>query len=273
MAAFELIASRGRLGDRSARTIEGAGQTARALEDRYGLTARYVGVSKPPVDDDWRLSLAEAEPTLRELAAALEDSFQRAPLTVLAANTCSASLATLPVVARHFPDVVVLWIDAHGDFNTPETTRSGYLGGMVLAAACGVWDSGHGSGVDPARTLVIGARDVDADEQALLEAHAVRLVSPTEVDFGSVVSAIGDAPVWIHIDWDAMEPGYVPADYKVAGGLLPHQLQDLFSAIPPGRVRGLELAEFHPGQDDHKNQLAIATVLDIISPLLSSQAR
>ena len=48
----------------------------------------------------------------------------------------------------------VVWLDAHGDFNTPATSGSGYLGGMPLAAACGLWDSGYGAGVDP-RAVVL----------------------------------------------------------------------------------------------------------------------
>ena len=48
------------------------------------------------------------------------------------------------------PDVRIVWLDAHGDFNTPETSASGYLGGMCLAAACGRWDAGSATAFDPA---------------------------------------------------------------------------------------------------------------------------
>ncbi|WP_444847916.1 arginase family protein [Duganella caerulea] len=51
-----------------------------------------------------------------------------------ASSRCAASLATLPVVARHRPDACVVWFDAHADLNTPSTTDSGYLGGMVAGA-------------------------------------------------------------------------------------------------------------------------------------------
>jgi arginase family enzyme len=43
---------------------------------------------------------------------------------------------------RYRPDAKIVWFDAHGDFNTPETTPTGYLGGMVLSALCGLWESG-----------------------------------------------------------------------------------------------------------------------------------
>ena len=60
-------------------------------------------------------------------------------------------MTTFQAVVRHAPDVHVLWLDAHGDFNTPETTPSGFLGGMCLAAACGRWDSGFEPALEPAR--------------------------------------------------------------------------------------------------------------------------
>ena len=55
-----------------------------------------------------------------------------------------SALTTLPTALRHRPEAKVLWLDAHGDFNTPDTTPSGYLGGMALAGACGQWDAGLG---------------------------------------------------------------------------------------------------------------------------------
>jgi hypothetical protein len=84
-------------------------------------------------------------------------------------------MTTLPTVARHAPDAYVLWLDAHGDFNTPGTTTSGFLGGMCLAAACGRWDSGLTEDrLDPAQVILCGARDLDEEESALLEDAGVR---------------------------------------------------------------------------------------------------
>jgi arginase family enzyme len=136
---LELIVSQGRVADRAARMIEGAALTAKALHDRYGVPLRVVGMPEPHANDDWRVSLQQAQETLLGLRSAVEDSIKSGSLTVMLLNTCSASLASLPIVAREFTDAVVLWIDAHGDFNTPETTESGYLGGMVLAGVCGLW--------------------------------------------------------------------------------------------------------------------------------------
>ena len=65
-------------------------------------------------------------------------------MPVVLAPECSVALTTVPTALRHRPEAKVLWLDAHGDFNTPETRPSGYLGGMSLAGACGRWDAGLG---------------------------------------------------------------------------------------------------------------------------------
>lgn len=120
--AFELIVSQGRIGDRTSKAIEGAVRTAQALERKYTLEGTVVGQFAPAAEDDWRVSLPQARETLARLGQTIAASIKSGNVPVLVANTCSASLASLPIVAQEYPDAVVLWIDAHGDFNTPETT-------------------------------------------------------------------------------------------------------------------------------------------------------
>jgi arginase family enzyme len=266
--SIDIVVSQGRIADKTAMTIEGAARTARALAQRTGATPTVVGTPSPPAIDDWRESLPQARETLAGLAKALDAAIARGGLTLLASNTCSASLASLPVVARRHPDAVLLWVDAHGDFNTPETTETGYLGGMVVAAACGLWDSGHGAGLRPQQVIMVGARDIDPPEAELLKTAGVRVIPPAEVSPEAVLAAVGDAPVWVHVDWDVLEPGYVPADYDVPGGLLPTQIRAILAAFPKDRVLGVELAEFNVPADEAKAEAALATILDTVSPLL-----
>ena len=265
---LEVIVSQGRIADRSAQTIAGAACAARALEGRYGVKAVTVGRAGPPACDDWSVSLPQAQHTITTLRSAIEDAIVGGRTPVLVANTCSASLGSLPLVAKHHPEAVLLWVDAHGDFNTPRTTDTGYLGGMVLAAACGLWDSGHGAGLRPEQVVLVGARDIDSGEAELLESSGVRVFPPAEATPESVLGAIGGANVWIHVDWDVLEPGFVPADYEVPGGLRPTHLRDIFAAIPPRRILGVELAEFHLPFDHESGRTAISTILDVVAPLL-----
>ena len=87
-----------------------------------------------------------------------------------------------------------------------------------------------GAGLKPEKVILVGAHDIDQAEGDLLRDAGVRIIPPAEVTPETVLSGIGDASVWIHVDWDVLEPGFVPADYKVPGGLLPTQIQAIFEA-------------------------------------------
>ncbi|SCB32312.1 arginase family protein [Rhizobium multihospitium] len=267
---FEFIVSQGRIADRTPGAIPGAALTAKALQELTGLVPTFIGTPAFAKEDDWSRSLPEARETLAALQNAAAGTLGRGNRLLMVANTCSASLATLPVVAHVHPNAVVLWIDAHGDFNTPQTTQSGYLGGMVLAAACGLWDSGHGGGLDPAQIVIVGARDIDPAEGEQLQRSGLRILSPAETKPETILSLIGDAPVWIHVDWDVLEPGHVPAAYAIADGLLPETLRAIFEAIPKGRILGIELAEFEASADDLENASSLSFLSDTVSPLFAS---
>lgn len=264
---FEIILSQGRIGDRTDGAIPGAAALARALSDACGLPERTLGTPEPARIDNWDRALQGAGQTLHDLAHAVDRSLIAGSLPLLAVNTCSASLATLPAAARHVEDLIVLWIDAHGDFNTPDTTGSGYLGGMALAGASGIWDSGYGGGVNPERTLLIGARDIDSAEFDLLQTAKVQIISPAEVDEADIARRIGPSPVWVHIDWDVLEPGFVPAAYRIADGLLPDQLKAILAAIPRSQIAGIELAELELPDDPLAAERAVRTAMETVAPL------
>ncbi len=269
MDKFTVVVSQGRVADKTPKTILGAERIAKEIENRYGVVPRVAGVKgDKAIDDDWAVSLPQARKTLNAVRDAIELSVTNPGMSVLISNTCSVSLGSLPVVARHYPDVILLWVDAHGDFNTPNTSDSGYLGGMVVAAACGLWDSGHGSGLRGNQVIVVGGRDIDADEKKLMREAEVRVLAPIDATPDAVCRMIGDSKVWIHVDWDVLEPGFVHADYKVSGGVLPLDLRAIIEALPKKQVVGLELAEFQMPDDEREVKKAIANIFDIVSPLL-----
>lgn len=267
---YSVIVSQGRVADRTEGALIGARMTGDALSRMLNTTPRTVGAPSRARHDDWTESLPAAAGVLRELRGALAEAIDAGTVPVLATNTCAASLATIPEVAARYPDAVLLWIDAHGDFNTPATTGSGYLGGMVLAAVCGLWDSGYGAGLSPSRVAVIGARDIDPAERELLRDAGVRVLPPHASTPEAVRSFVADRPVWIHIDWDVLEPGYIPAAYRVPGGLAPHEVQAILAALPPGAVRGVELAEFEAGDPDAPEHLSIELILETVMPIVGS---
>jgi len=135
---------------------------------------------------------------------------------VLLASDCSICLATLPVLARREPAARVVWHDAHGDFNTPATSGSGFLGGMCLAAACGRWDSGFGAGLDPRRVVISDGRDLDPRrvvisdlapaERREVDSAGVQVVPPA-----SVARAVRGERMFLHLDFDILDPEVLSA--------------------------------------------------------------
>ncbi|MFJ3471748.1 arginase family protein [Microbacterium maritypicum] len=266
--SYALIVSQGRVADRTDGALVGARRVGDAVSALLEIEPHVVGTPTPGLVDDWSVALPGAEATLSGLRAAVHDAISTGATPLLITNTCAASLGTLPTAAEHHPDAVVLWIDAHGDFNTPDTTDSGYLGGMVLAAACGLWDSGHGDGIDPKQVIVVGGRDIDVAEGELLAEAGVTVLAPSESTPERVLELVAGRPVWIHVDWDVLEPGYIPAAYRVGGGLLPHHVAAIFAALPSDSVRGIELAEFEAGDEEVPERVSVELIVETLQHLL-----
>jgi arginase len=236
---------RGRTSDRTA----GAGEGAQLLAERLGGTV--AGEPGEPAVRDWSVDLPDARPALEAAAAAVRDAFAAGALPVLTASDCSICLATLPEVVLHEPDVHVAWIDAHGDFNTPESTPSGFLGGMCLAASCGRWKAeGWPGTLDPSRVHFLGVRDLDPGEEAEVTAAGISAEIPEGV------------PLYVHLDTDVLDPSVMAAQFAVPDGWDERRLRaELAELAADRRIVGVEITAL----EDHR---AVELVADAIRPLL-----
>jgi arginase family enzyme len=218
---------RGRTSDRTA----GAGAGAQALAE--ALSGRVIGEPSPGRPRDWSEDLPEARPVLELAAAEISAALDQGELPLLTASDCSICIATLPTVARRIPGVRFLWIDAHGDFNTPDTTPSGFLGGMCLGAACGRWDAGWPDTIDPRSVSFLGVRDLDPGERLEVESAGVGEGVPE------------DGPVYVHLDLDGLDPSVMPAQFPVPGGLQAEEVRGVLAGlVRDGRLVGLEVTAF-----------------------------
>ena len=161
--------------DRNDRGMRGAAAVGEELGRRLDREATVIGTPDSAIHRNWDAALAAARPGLLELQDEHRRILGRGDVPVAALPRCAAALATLPVIATLRPDAMVVWFDAHGDLNTPENTTTGYLGGLVLSAAMGWWDSGLGSGLTPDRVVLGGSRDLDAEEQTLVDEGIIKL--------------------------------------------------------------------------------------------------
>lgn len=268
MAELSITHFAGRVGDHNDRGMTGSALVARALSHALGLEAVRVGSPQPALSLGWEEELAAAMPELESLSVRMDDILSRRSIPVTALGRCAAALATLPVVARHRPDAVVVWFDAHADINTPQTSTTGYLGGLALSGPLGLWDSGLGGGLAAANAVLVGTRDIDPAEQELIDSGAVALVAPGADLAERLAAVVGGRPVYVHIDCDVLEPDIVPTDYHVPLGLDLDDLRAAATALAASEVVGLEIGELE-ADDSHGIEL-VSPLLHALAPLLTA---
>jgi arginase len=178
-------------------------------------------------------------------------------------------------------EVGVLWVDAHGDINTPETTPSGNVHGMPVAALLGKTGVGGRLDwgprrVDPQRLVLFGTRTLDAGERLTIRELGVRMFTMSEIDQRGVKTCVDEAierlagPGGIHIsfDIDAVDPLEAPGvGTPWPGGLTyreAHLAMELLAAT--GHVTSMELVEVNPIAD-HENRTARLAAELILSAL------
>lgn len=249
--------------------MAGALSVGRGLSERLDIPVTAIGKPEPALNATWGVELAAARPALLELALHLEGLFSHKLTPLLALSRCAASLSTLPVVMRHRPDACVVWFDAHGDLNTPFTSPTGYLGGMALAGPAGLWDSGFGNGLPLASIILVGVRDLDPAEQALVEAGMLELVPPGGDCLAQLRTALDGRPAYVHLDCDVLEPGIVPTDYRVPGGFTLAELGDLCRVLAEVEIVGIEIAEFESDWAENGLPASPAAMLDALEPAIA----
>lgn len=239
-----LTAFRGRAGDHNDRAMSGSALLATGLAQRLGVPAHQVGRPEPARNADWEAELSAASPALAEMADRYRHVLDSGAVPVTAMSRCAVALATLPLIAQHRPDACVVWLDAHADLNTPENSETGYLGGMALSGPVGLWDSGLGAGVVPENVVLGGVRDIDPPEQRLIDAGTIAAVRPGRDLTRRLRETIAGRPVHVHLDCDVLEPGIVPTDYRVPGGIDLAELREVSAMAAEHEVVGIEIAEF-----------------------------
>ncbi|MBC7461355.1 MAG: arginase, partial [Thermoleophilia bacterium] len=172
-----------------------------------------------------------------------------------------------------------IWIDAHGDLNTPQTSSSGNVHGMALAVALGLCaddsrfasDAWPSRALDPAKTVIIAARDLDAPEKAFLRTEgAPRVFSMQEIDRRGI-TAIADealeivagAPfLHVSLDLDALDPIDAPGvGTPVRGGLNYREAHTLLEILATAKPSSIDIVEVNPVLDNGNQTAETATDL------------
>ncbi|WRT70277.1 uncharacterized protein IL334_007275 [Kwoniella shivajii] len=266
---FTLLHYAGRSGDHNDLAIAASPYLTEEISAFLKIQPSSIGSPEPALNKGWKEELEAALPNLKLFAREVDKVFieNRKPVIVL--SRCSVALATIPIIVKHRPDVVVVWFDAHGDINVPKNEID-FLGGLALSGPLGLWDSGLGSGLSSGNAILAGARDIDPPEQKRINEGIVKLVSPGEGFTERLVKEIRGKPVYVHIDCDVLEPGIVPTDYKVPNGLDLKELYDVLVALSnTSDIVGVQIAELEADSTTQGTQKAVRSLLEVIRPLLA----
>jgi arginase len=155
----------------------------------------------------------------------------------------------------------VVWIDAHGDFNTPETSFSGILAGMPVAILAGLagplWRDAAGlaTPVETEQIILAGTRELDEKEEALIRSTDVQVVPASDLcdgdDFARAIDRLVRrcALIYLHVDLDVLDPRFVPsASTPSANGLSIEELVTAMAKVlQTGKVAAVAISSLNPG--------------------------
>lgn len=262
LAVFQVPYDSGRLGERMGRGplhLVDRGLTERL--ERKGHDVELVPVRLAEGFSTEAGSAAEIQRLLaRRVAAARADGL----LPLVLAGNCNVSVGVLASISPGATGVV--WLDAHGDLNTPETSRSGFYDGMCLSVVTGgCWRALAATvpGFSPVAerdVVLVGARDLDMEEELRLDASGIHRIGVEALRQDGVAAALarpleeiaGRRPlVYLHVDLDVLDPTEVRANpFAVPGGLsLPEAVEVVLEVGERFEIAAAALTSYDPGHD------------------------
>ena len=222
-----------------------------------------------------------------ELAALVETALEEDALPVVLGGDHSIAIGSVAGLASYYRKlnkrVGIIWLDAHADSNTPETSPSGNIHGMPLAALLGrgahelTHVAGFAPKVLPENTAIIGARSIDPGERELLRSLGIRVFTMSELDERGLpdviaeavdIASLNTAGLHVTMDMDFIDPFYAPGvGTPERGGATYREGHYAMEKIADsGRVLSVELTEVNPVFDT-ANQTALLAVELILSAL------
>ena len=212
---------------------------------------------------------------------AARDAVAAGGLPIFVGGDHSISAGTIGGATHDGPSGV-LWIDAHGDFNTPETSPSGNLHGMPLAALCGrgareLVDVGRpGPKLSPNDVAIIGVRDLDPAEKVALRESGIAIYTMRDIDDRGIAEVAREAlrdlahlsRLHVSLDIDVMDPREAPGvGTPVAGGLTYREAHLLMEILADGgTIASIDVVEINPILDTGNRTAQMA--LDLVASLL-----
>jgi arginase len=221
--------------------------------------------------------LEEIKATCERIARAVGVAVEEGRTPIVLGGDHSIALGTLGGLASVRGPGAVLWLDAHGDLNTPATTPSGNVHGMPLAAALGRDPEAFASdawplpAVDPERVVLLGVRSLDEGERAFVRESGIGVHTMSELDRRGIEPAVREALervegapfVHVSLDMDVVDPEMTPGvGTPVRGGLSYREAHLALELVAEsGLMDSLEIVEVNPILDRGNETAALAVEL------------
>jgi arginase len=271
--------------------LRGAG--LQASIKKLGLQVEDIGnlsVKQPeemPVGETRAKYLTEIAETRGDVAAAAEKSLTEGFLPLVLGGDHSIAVGAAAGVANYFrkdkKQIGYLWLDAHGDMNTPESSPSGNVHGMPLAAIMGYGAPelvdllGFKPKAEPGNIVIVGARDLDAQERKIVKKSGIHVFTMRDIDERGMREVMADAlkyameetaGVAVSVDMDLVDPPDAPGvGTPVRGGVTYREAHLAMEMIADTEsMVSLEVVEINPILDEH-NRTALLGVELVLSGL------
>lgn len=215
-----------------------------------------------------QLRIQQVVAAARRQSEAIQNAWRPGNLLINIGGDHSAALGSVTALRQAGQQFDVVWIDAHGDFNSPGTSPSGNAHGMVLGMLCGYSPSTQPV-LDGRRVTILGARDLDPGEVGLLRHAGVRVLGPTASlqQLQRVVDTMAPK-VFISFDLDSIDPTATPGvSTPVHGGFTLAEVRQIIHTIASRRqVIGMDVVEYNPSNDaaDRRTATAAFSVLETL---------
>jgi len=271
--------------------LRGAG--LQASIKKLGLQVEDIGnlsVKQPeemPVGEKRAKYLQEIAETCGDVAAAAEKSLSEGFLPLVLGGDHSIAAGVAAGVANYFrkekKQIGYLWLDAHGDMNTPESSPSGNVHGMPLAAIMGYGAPelvdllGFKPKAEPGNIVIVGARDLDAQERKIVKKSGIHVFTMRDMDERGMREVMSDAlkyamddtaGIAVSLDMDFVDPADAPGvGTPVRGGVTYREAHLAMEMIADTEsMVSLEVVEINPILDEH-NRTALLGVELVLSGL------
>jgi arginase len=231
--------------------------------------------------------LGEIAEACKDLAEAVQKSLEEHMLPLVLGGDHSIAAGSISGVAAHFrkeeKKVGFLWLDAHGDMNTPESSPSGNVHGMPLSSIMGygppelVELMGFKPKVEPQNIVLVGIRDLDSQEKKLVKKSGVHVLTMRDIDERGMREVMSDAlkyamddtdGIAVSLDMDFVDPSDAPGvGTPVRGGVTYREAHLAMEMIADSEAMvSLEIVEINPVIDEH-NRTALLGVELVLSGL------